>query len=690
MSETRHEGARSVRAVSRGMQISASTALRAIAVATVLTVPFLSTNVRASATAVVSGINVADLDTTCKPCDDFYQFANGGWKTAHPMPPAYPAYGTSTVLLLHNRDVLHAILDKAAASKAKVGSNDQKIGDFYAACMDETAIEKAGTTPIQAGLAIAASATAENLPTTLARLQAAGAGGFFGFGAGADAKNSRMNIANVGGGGLGLPNKDYYLKMDPASVALRATYLAHITTMFGQLGEMPAAARDHAAMVLAFETELAKVSLSAADRRDPQKTFHPMTAAQLQAPTPNFDWATYFKANGIRTPARFNVSAPDYMAAFSAGLKTWTPSQIQTYLKWRVVHGAAAALPKAFADANWDFFSHTLQGSKTQLPRWQRCVAATDNTLGEVLGQVYVAQTFPPAAKARALDMVKTIKATLRDDLANLDWMSPATRKKAVAKLDAFSLKIGYTDKWQDYTAYHVTRASYLGNLIASGRYERARNLAQIGKPVDRTEWGLTPPTVNAYYNPSGNEIVFPAGILQPPFYDANADPAVNFGAIGAVIGHESTHGFDNSGRQFDAVGNLMDWWTADDSAKFDAKAKCIIDQEDALEVAPGVHEQGKLVQGEAIADLGGLTIAYKAFEKWQSTHPRQTLDGYTPEQRFFIGFGSIWATNDTVQFRTFLANTNEHPNRLREQHACHVPHSRRPGSGGGMQDGEA
>jgi len=644
------------------MQISASKALRVIAVAALLSVPFLSANVRAAATAVVSGINVANLDTTCKPCDDFYQFANGGWKTAHPLPAAYPSYGAFTVLALHNRDVLHSILDKAAASKAKVGSDDQKIGDFYASCMDEAAIEKAGTTPIAPALALAAAATAENLPTTLARLQAAGSGGFFGFGAGADAKNSRMNIANVGGGGLGLPNKDYYLKTDAASVALRAKYLAHIATMFGQLGEMPAAARDHAAMVLAFETELAKASLSAADRRDPQKTFHPMNAAQLQALTPNFDWATYFKASGIAKPTHFNVSAPDYMTAFSAGLKTWTPAQIQTYLKWRVVHGAASALPKAFADANWDFFSHTLQGSKAQLPRWQRCVAATDNTLGEVLGKVYVGQTFPPAAKARALDMVKTIKATLRDDLSGLDWMSDATRKKAIQKLDAFSLKIGYTDKWQDYTDYHVTRASYLGNLIASNRYERARNLARIGKPVDRTEWGLTPPTVNAYYSPNGNEIVFPAGILQPPFYDANADPAVNFGAIGAVIGHESTHGFDSTGRQFDAVGNLTDWWTAEDSVKFNAKAKCIIDQEDALEVAPGVHEQGKLVQGEAIADLGGLTIAYKAFEKWQSTHPRQTLDGFTPEQRFFIGFGSVWATNDTVQFRTFLANTNEHP----------------------------
>ncbi len=644
------------------MQISASKALRVIAAAALLSVPFLNADVRAAATAVVSGVNTANLDVTCKPCDDFYQFANGGWMKSHPLPAAYPSYGAFTVLALHNRDVLHTILDNAAASKAKMGSDDQKIGDFYASCMDTAAIEKAGITPIQPMLALAANATAENLPTTIAKMQMAGAGGFFGFGAGADAKNSRMNIANVGGGGLGLPNRDYYLKEDDKSKLLRDEYLAHITTMFTLLGEAPAAAAADAATVLAFETDLAKVSLSATDRRDPQKTFHPMDAAGLASLTPNFDWGTYYKTIGIAPPAKINVSAPDYMAAFSADLKTWTPAQIQTYLKWRVVHAAASALPQAFVDANWDFYSKTLQGSKAQLPRWQRCVGATDGTLGEVLGKVYVAQTFPPKAKAQALAMVQTIKSTLRSDLAGLDWMSDATRQKAVKKLDAFMLKIGYTDKWQDYTKYHVTRASYAANLAASSRYEYARDLAEIGKPVDRTEWGMTPPTVNAYYNPSGNEIVFPAGILQPPFYYANADPAVNFGAIGAVIGHESTHGFDNSGRQFDAMGNLTDWWTPEDSVKFDAKAKCIIDQFDALEVAPGVHEQGKLVQGEAIADLGGLTIAYKAFETWQSTHPRQTLDGYTPEQRFFIGFGSVWAANDTVQYRSFLAANNEHP----------------------------
>jgi putative endopeptidase len=643
------------------MQMFVSKALRILAVAALLSLPFLNADVRAAATATVSGIDTANLDRTCKPCDDFYQFANGGWKTNHPLPAAYPSYGTFTVLALHNRDVLHTILDKASATTSKPGSDDQKIGDFYAACMDEAAIEKAGTAPIQPLLTLASNATAANLPDTLAQMQADGAGGFFGFGANPDAKNSSTNIAYVGQGALGLPNRDYYLNTDPDSAKLRDQYVAHVTTMFGLLGETPDAAATDAKTVLAMETDLAKISLSAADRRDPQKTYHPMDATALAALTPAFDWTTYLKASGV-TPAKFNVSSPDYLTGFSTDLATWTPAQLQTYLKWRVVHAYAASLPKAFADANWDFFSHTLQGSKAQLPRWQRCVGATDSALGEALGQTYVAQTFPPKAKAEALAMVQTIKATLRDDLAGLDWMSSATRQKAVKKLDAFMLKIGYPDKWQDYTKYHVTRASYAGNLIASSQYERARDLAEIGKPVDRTEWGMTPPTVNAYYNPSVNEIVFPAGILQPPFYNANADPAVNFGAIGAVIGHESTHGFDNSGRQYDATGNLSDWWTPEDSAKFDVKAKCIIDQFDALEVAPGVHEQGKLVQGEAIADLGGLTIAYKAFEKWQSTHPRQTLDGFTPEQRFFIGFASVWASNDTVQYRTFLAKSNEHP----------------------------
>jgi len=643
------------------MQITLSKALRALALAALISLPFVNAGVRAAATAV-SGVTLANLDRTCKPCDDFYQFANGGWIKSHPLPAAYPSYGSFTVLAEHNREVLHGILDAAAAKPGAMGTNSQKIGDFYASCMDVAAIDRGGLRPIAPQLAaIAAYADLKQLPALLSELDYDGSGTFFNFGAGADYKNSSLNIANVVQGGLGLPNKDYYTKTDAASQKLRDAYLAHVTTMFALAGEYPAASAADARSVLAMETALAQASLGAADRRDPQKTDHPTDRAGLQKLTPNFDWARYFGAYPVRI-GKINVGEPGFLTAWSQQLGTWKPSQVRAFLKWHLLHSYASALPSAFADANFDFFSRTLQGTKVQQDRWKRCTSATDRILGEALGQFYVAKTFPPSAKASALAMVRNIKATLRDDLATNDWMSAQTKAKAVAKLDAFLLKIGYPDKWRDYSALPIERTSYAGNLVAAARWATKRDLADIGKKVDRSRWGLTPPTVNAYYNPSVNEIVFPAGILQPPFYNAKADPAINYGGIGAVIGHESTHGFDNTGRQFDKDGNLADWWTAADSANFDKRAQCIVDQFDALSPEPGVHEQGKLVQGEAIADLGGLTIAYKAFEKWQSTHPRLTIDGFTPEQRFFLGWAGVWASVDSAQFRTFLANTNEHP----------------------------
>ncbi len=442
---------------------------------------------------------------------------------------------------------------------------------------------------------------------------------------------------------------------------LRDQYVAHIASMLGQAGEYPAQANADAQTVLAMETQLANASLGAAERRDPLKTYHTMSQAALQKLTPNFDWSAYFGAYPVKV-GTINVGEPDFFTALSTNLGAWTPSQVRTFLRWHLLHSYASALPSGFAAANFAFYSTTMQGTKVQQDRWKRCTSSTDRVLGEALGQLYVAKAFPPSAKASALAMVRNIKAALRNDLSTNDWMSPQTKAKAVAKLDAFLLKIGYPDKWKDYSKLPITRTSYADNLIASARWATYKDLADINHKVDRTEWGMTPPTVNAYYDPTVNEIVFPAGILQPPFYNAKADPAINYGAIGAVIGHESTHGFDNSGRQFDKNGNLKDWWQAADAANFNKRAKCIIDQFDALSPEPGVHEQGKLVQGEAIADLGGLTIAYKAFERWQSTHPRLTIDGFSPEQRFFLGWAGVWASVDSPQFRTFLANTNEHP----------------------------
>jgi putative endopeptidase len=431
--------------------------------------------------------------------------------------------------------------------------------------------------------------------------------------------------------------------------------------MFELLGDKPADAATEAAAAVRVETALAQNQMSNVDRRNPQKIYHKMTFAQAEAIAPNLQLETFFKDNRVATSVPVNVAQPDFFKALAAEISTLPPADLHAYLRWHVVHAFASTLPSAFADENFAFYSKTLQGTTQQLDRWKRCARATDGALGEALGQVYVAKTFPPSAKAQALAMVKNIKAELRDDFSTLSWMSPQTRAKAVAKLDAFLLKIGYPDTWRSYAGLDVTNGPYAANVIASNRFDTTYEDAKIGKPVDRAEWGMTPPTVNAYYNPTINEIVFPAGILQPPFFNKDADMAVNYGAIGAVVGHESTHGFDNSGRQFDAQGNLADWWTPEDSARFDARAQCVVDQWNALQPLPGVHENGKLVEGEEIADLGGLTIAYKAFEKWQAHHPRRVIDGFTPEQRFFIGWAHVWGGSQRPEYIRLMALTNEH-----------------------------
>jgi putative endopeptidase len=492
-------------------------------------------------------------------------------------------------------------------------------------------------------------------------LHLAGSDSFFNFGSGADFKNSTQNIAQLNQGGLGLPDRDYYTKDDAKSQQIRSAYLAHVAAILTLSGESPSAAATGAQTVMSIETALATSSLTRVQRRDPNAIYHKMSLAQLQSIAPNFDWQTYFSASSVM-PSDINVAEPAFFQAFSSLLPTLGTDRLRAYLRWHLLHVYAVTLPKAYVDANFDFYSKQLQGTPQQLPRWKRCVRATDATLGEALGQLYVAKVFPPKAKAEALAMVKNIKSMLREDISTLSWMSAPTRQKAVDKLDAFILKIGYPDKWRDYSGLKIGRVAYATNVLASNEFETRRDYGKIGKNVDRSEWGLTPPTVNAYYNPTVNEIVFPAGILQPPFFNPNVDPAVNYGAIGAVIGHESTHGFDDQGRQFDKDGNLADWWTADDATSFTARANCIVDQFNALEVLPGVHENGKQVEGEAIADLGGLTIAYKAFEKWQAAHPRQTIDGFSPEQRFFIGFATFWSSNQRPEFMRLLANVDVHP----------------------------
>ena len=567
------------------MRFTFSRAVRIAALASALALVLSNPHVRA-AVQLQSGIHTADLDRTCKPCQDFYQFAVGGWIKQHPIPAAYPAIGNFQVLADRNRDVLHGILTQAAAANAKPGSNEQKIGDFYASCMNQAAIAAAGTKPIAPLLALASSADAKTIGSTIAKLHMNGVDAFFNFGSEADFKNSTQNIAGLSQGGLGLPDRDYYLKDDAKSKTIRAQYQQHVQKMFELLGDAPADAATEAAAVLAIETNLAQNQLSRVQRRAPQNIYHKMTLTSAQAIAPNVQFATYFQDSGVAPGVAVNVAEPAFFKALSAQIASISPADLHAYLRWHVVHSYAAALPAPFVDENFNFYSKTLQGTTQQLARWKRCVRATDGSLGEALGQFYVAKTFPPSAKARALSMIKNVKAELRSDLSTLSWMSPQTRAKAVAKLDAFLLKIGYPSKWRDYSALHVTRGPYAQNLIASAQYETRFDLAKIGKPVDRSEWGMTPPTVNAYYDPTVNEIVFPAGILQPPFFNKDADMAVNYGAIGAVVGHESTHGFDDEGRQFDAQGNLTDWWTPQDAARFNARAQCVVNQWNKLQRA--------------------------------------------------------------------------------------------------------
>jgi putative endopeptidase len=610
------------------------------------------------------GFDLANLDRSVSPCDDFFQFADGGWVKSHPIPAAYPSWGTFNKLHEDNENALQKILDKAAADKsAAPGSNWQKIGDFYASCMDESAIETAGIQPLQPELQrIASINDAKALQAEIASLHRQGVRAVFGFSSQQDFKNSTQEIAGARQGGLGMPDRDYYIKDDEKSVTLRAAYVQHVTNMFKLAGDDGAKAAAEAKTVMDIETSLAKASMTRVETRDPDHVYHKMTLAQLKELTPNFAWPEFFAEVGAPPVEDMNVGQPDFFKVMNASLTTVPLADWKVYLRWHLIHTAAPGLSSKFVDENFDFYGKTLVGTKEQLPRWRRCVQATDATLGEALGQYYVKENFPPEAKAKAIIMVKNLMAALRDDLATLDWMSPETRKQAAVKLDAITIKIGYPDKWRDYSAFKVDRGPYASNVIRSGQFEVARELAKIGKPVDRTEWGMTPPTVNAYYNPSMNEIVFPAGILQPPFYDANRDDAMNYGGIGVVIGHEMTHGFDDQGAKFDAQGNLKNWWTPEDLANFKARGDCIAKQFSEFEVEPGLHENGQLVEGESIADLGGLTISYAAMQKSFNGKEPEKIDGFTAEQRYFIAFAQIWAGSNRPEFARLMVATNPHP----------------------------
>ena len=615
--------------------------------------------------SVKSGFDVSNLDRSANACQDFNRFANGGWIDKNPIPAAYSRWGRFELLDEMNLTTLRGILDDLTKRQnLKPGSNEQKVADFYSSCMDEAKIESEGINPLSDELKrIDAVNDLLSLQDEIARFHAHRIPAVFGFSAAQDFKDSKNVIAQAVQGGLGLPDRDYYTKDDAKSQQTRDEYAKHVARTFQLMGDDADKAAAEAKTVMKIETKLAENSVTRVQRRNPEANYHPMIKAQLIEMMPHFDWGRYFRNVSLPEVGKVNVGQPDFFKAADHLLTDIPVDEWKTYLRWHLVNAASPTLSSKFVEENFNFNGKFLQGTTEILPRWKRCVVSTDRALGEALGQLYVEKTFTPEAKARAQMMVKNLVEALREDLTTLSWMSDETRKRAIAKLDAFVRKIGFPDKWRSYEALQVTKGPYYNNAVSAGEFEFKRALGKIGKPVDRTEWGMSPPTVNAYYNPSINEIVFPAGILQPPFYDPKADDAFNYGGIGAVIGHEMTHGFDDQGAKFDADGNLVQWWTPEDYKKFNERTDCVVRQFDSYEVEPGLHQNGKLVVGESVADLGGLTVAFAAYQKSLQGKPRpKNIDGFTPEQRFFLGWAQVWAQNIRPEAARLRTATDPHP----------------------------
>ena len=563
-----------------------------------------------------------------------------------------------------NQRFLWGILEQLAKPSPRRSANEQKIGDYFGACMDESAVEKFGAAPLRPVLdQIQGMRTLDDLPPLLARLHLGpgDATPLFGFGSNQDFADSERVIAFASAGGLGLPDRDYYVKTDPKSQEIRARYLEHVAAILQLAGETPAAAKAGAATVMAIETALAKASLTRVELRDPHKVFHKVDRAQFLAMTPSFHWAAYWKALGVAAPPVVNVTEPAFFAEVETELRARSLAEWKTYLSWHAAHAHAPYLSRAFAQANFDFYSHYLRGTAQMPPRWKRCVRGVDRDLGEALGQVFVARTFTGDVKAQALAMTLEIEKAMEEDLRTLPWMGDATRRRALEKLHAMVNKIGYPDRWRDYSSLTIAPGDFAGNVERAAQFESHRQLAKIGKPVDRTEWFMTPPTVDAYYNPQTNDMNFPAGVLQPPLFDPRMDAAPNYGNTGGTIGHELTHGFDDEGRQFDAKGNLKDWWTTKDSDEFVKRAACISDQYSQYTVVDDIKINGKLTLGEDVADLGGLILAYAAWKDATRAQRLAPIGGFTPDQRFFIGFAQ-WACGDErPESKRANAITNPH-----------------------------
>ena len=609
------------------------------------------------------GINVANIDPSVKPCEDFFHYASGNWLKNNPIPASEVRWGSFNELANKNNATLRSILETAArdAAKAPKGSNAQKVGDYFASAMDSAAIDAAGLKYLQPHLnKIDAANDLAAMQMLIADPKAHVGGPWFSSGVGQDDKISSQYAVQFSQGGLSLPDRDYYLKDDARSKAIRSAYQAYLVNTFKLLGSPEAAATAQAATVLRLETRLAKASKSRVDMRDPYANYHKVSVADFGKDYPSLNLPLMLKLQGLGTAKEVIVGQPDFFKEVSNMLREEPIADQKVYLKWQLTSSLMAALPKAFGDESFKF-TQVLSGAKKQQPRWKRMLQSTDRALGEAFGQLYVDKAFSPEAKARAKQMIENLRLAYAERIMATDWMSAGTKAEALKKLNAFTVKIGYPDKWKDYSSLSISRASYLNNVLAAREWGNRDNLRHFGQPVDRQEWGMTPPTVNAYYNPSLNEIVFPAGILQSPFYDAKADDAVNYGGIGAVIGHEMTHGFDDQGRQYDATGNLRDWWTKEDAEKFNAKAAVVGTQFDAFTPLDSVHVNGKLTMGENLADLGGLTIAYQAFEKTPQAKAGKMIEGFTPEQRFFLAYAQIWRTNARPEFLRQQVQTDPH-----------------------------
>jgi putative endopeptidase len=592
-------------------------------------------------------LDLTSLDRSVDPCDDFYKFACGGWQKNNPIPADQASWSVYAKLAIENQQFLWGILQDDAVAKNRTPVQ-QKVGDYFAACMNTAAIDALGIKPIEPALArIAALKTRPELEKAIAELHHEYAGSFFfNAGVGQDAENSSLEIVEVSAGGLGLPDRDYYLKTDVKSVKIRQQYAAFVQQMLTLAGEPAEQAQTDAAAILTIETALAKASLTRVERRDPHKTYHMMTVAELGALAPGIDWPVYFRTQGAPGVAKLNVSQPEFMKAVQAELTDEPVVALQAYLRVHLLSAAAPYLSTPFVEANFDFFSKTLRGVPAMPPRWKTCTQGVDRSLGEALGQEFVRRTFSADMKAKTQRMTEQIEVAMAQEIEQLDWMSAGTKQEALRKLHAIRNKIGYPDRWRDYSKLEIKPDDYAGNAERAYRFDDERNWNKLGKPVDRNEWGMTPPTVNAYFNPQMNDINFPAGVLQPPLYDVKEDDAPNYGNTGSTIGHELTHAFDDEGRQFDDKGNLRDWWTPGDAKGFEDRINCIRDQYAGYIVVDDIPINSKLTSGEDVADLGGTLLAYIAWKKQTEGEKLESRDGFTPDQRFFIGMAQ-WACED-------------------------------------------